>query len=94
MNSRNSIEADEKAEVIDAPTDKVITTDVPGKPLTFADDVERDQYYYNIMNPDTGRRFDIPMLITTSPSYYYKYIEFMKLRERSPDTFEKVLSWD
>jgi len=69
------------------------STDLPEKPLTFVDEVERDQYYYNIMNPETGERFDIPLLIKTNPSYYYKYINYMKIRERSPETFATIMNW-
>jgi len=32
------------------------------------------------------------MLDTLSPTYYYDYIYYMKLKESSPNTFEKVMS--
>lgn len=56
--------------------------------------VKSDAYYFNIINPVSGFRYDIPMLSSTDPKYYYSYIYFMKLKERSPDTFDKILRWD
>ena len=53
-----------------------------------------DNYYYNMIDPRSGYRYDIPMLMRDDPEYYGKYIDFMQLKERSPDTFEKVLRWD
>jgi len=53
-----------------------------------------DAYYWDMVNEDTGARYNIPMLDTLSPSYYWDYVHYMKLKEASPDTFEKVLSWD
>jgi hypothetical protein len=71
--------------------------------LSQGGDQSPDQYtkrpktnneYFDTFDPRNGMRFDIPMLNTTDPRYYYKYIDYMKMREQSPDTFEKVLSWD
>ena len=53
-----------------------------------------DQYYFNMRDPATNLRYDIPLLSTTDPGYYFKYIYFMKLKERSPETFEKAMRWD
>ena len=53
-----------------------------------------DHKYFMMMNPETGVRFDIPMLSALDPEYYFKYIYFMKMKEQSPDTFEKMLRWD
>jgi len=61
---------------------------------TFQSKHEEDQYYLNMMNPQTGRRYDIPMLDSQAGDYYFKYIEFMKTKERSPETFDKILNWD
>lgn len=55
---------------------------------------EENQYYYNIVNPQNGMRYDIPMLNTRDSDYYFKYINFMKMKERSEETFNKVLNWD
>ena len=56
--------------------------------------VKDDSYYFDLKDPRTGVRYDIPMLDTLSPGYYYDYIHYMKLKESSPNTFEKVMSWD
>ena len=61
---------------------------------TFESKLEEDQYYWNMKDPRSGRRYDIPMLNSLDGDYYFKYIEFMKVKERSPDTFDKVLNWD
>lgn len=53
-----------------------------------------DTDYYNMVNPDTGRRYDIPLLLASDPEYYEKYVNFMKLKVSSPGTFEKALRWD
>ena len=73
--------------------------------LQFADDrlqkdeellsyVTKDDYYYWNMIQNNGYRYDIPMLSKYDPRYVYKYIDYMRLKERSPDTFEKILRWD
>jgi len=74
--------------------------------LQFADDIlqddeellsyvtKDDSYYYNMLDTRNGLRYDIPMLMTTDPVYYFKYIRYMKLKEQSLDTFEKMLRWD
>jgi len=51
-------------------------------------------YYYNMKKPVTGLRYDIPMLNTLAPDYYYKYVNFMKIKEQQPDLFDKILRWD
>jgi len=56
--------------------------------------IKDDSYYFNIVNERSGERFSIPMLDPGAPGYFYKYVNYMQLRERSPDTFEKVLKWD
>jgi hypothetical protein len=58
------------------------------------DKVKENNYYFNILDPDTGERYDIPMLSTMDPEYYWKYIDMMKTKQYSPDTFERVLNWD
>jgi len=57
-------------------------------------EVNDNAYYFNMLNPDTGLRFDIPMLSPVDPNYFFQYIYYMKLRETSPDTFKKLLTWD
>jgi len=53
-----------------------------------------DSYYYNMIDPKSGYRYDIPMLTTLDPVYYFKYVRYMKIKEQSSDTFEKILRWD
>ncbi|MDQ7058625.1 MAG: hypothetical protein Q9N62_09345 [Ghiorsea sp.] len=74
------------------PIDKGESANKP-KPV-FKSRHEEDQYYYNMVNPQNGMRYDIPMLNILDPEYYYKYINFMKMRERSEETFNKMLNWD
>lgn len=53
-----------------------------------------DSYYYNMIDPKSGYRYDIPMLSTLDPVYYFKYVRYMKIKEQSSDTFENILHWD
>lgn len=55
---------------------------------------EEDKKYWNMLNPKTGQRYDIPMLNPTDPQYVEKYIMFMKMKENDPENFEKVLRWE
>lgn len=55
---------------------------------------EEDKKYWNMVNPKTGQRYDIPMLKPTDPDYVEKYIMFMRMKENDPHNFEKVLNWD
>ena len=50
--------------------------------------------YYNTLNPDTGFRYEIPMLRFMDSDYKMKYIEYMKLKETNPAEFERVLQWN
>lgn len=79
---------------------KYVNKDKPNKKVEETKIVESEDVaisnneYYEMLNPDTGLRYDIPMLSRLAPDYYYKYIHYMKLRERSPETFKKIISWD
>lgn len=53
-----------------------------------------DEDFYATINPDTGYRFDIPMLDKLDPQYYFKYVDHMKRKDIAPETFEKLLNWD
>jgi len=66
----------------------------PAVKLTFKAKHEENNYYYNMLDPRTGQRYEIPMLTRMDPAYYYKYINFMKMKERSEETFSKILNWD
>ncbi|MDQ6988747.1 MAG: hypothetical protein Q9M19_02615 [Mariprofundaceae bacterium] len=74
------------------PIDKADSENAP-KPI-FKSAQEENQYYYNMLNPQNGMRYGIPMLNTLDPDYYYKYISFMKMKEQSEETFDKMLNWD
>ncbi|NDY73089.1 hypothetical protein DO021_15510 [Desulfobacter hydrogenophilus] len=56
--------------------------------------VKNNAYYFNIIDPVSGLKYDIPMLSSTAPNYFYSYIYYVKFREHSPDTFDKMLRWD
>jgi len=53
-----------------------------------------DSYYYNLVDPGSGFKYSIPMLKRDDPAYFFKYVDYMKTKERSPNTFEKILRWD
>jgi len=63
------------------------------KPI-FQSKHEEDIYYWNMKDPLTGHRYDIPMLNRMAGDYFYQYINYMKMRERSPETFETMMRWD
>lgn len=63
-----------------------VLPEIEEKPQTDAD-------YFDIKNPETGFRYNIPMLDTGAPGYYYKYINYMKIRETSPETFKQIMDW-
>ncbi len=58
------------------------------------EDEKDDDYYWNMVDPKSGKRYTIPFLKETDPAYRVKYIDYMKLKERDPATFEKILNWD
>ena len=51
-------------------------------------------YYFSMVDPATGLKYNIPMLDTMSPTYFYDYVYYMKIKERTPDTFENILRWN
>jgi hypothetical protein len=53
-----------------------------------------DNYYFNMVDAWSGKKYDIPMLYTLDPDYYFKYVYFMKLKEGSPSAFEAAMRWD
>ena len=50
--------------------------------------------YWNTVDPDTGMRFEIPMLKFMDNEYKIKYINYMKMRESDPVAFEGVMRWN
>lgn len=86
--ARQSIKPGEKP--ANDPTDPTET----GSVEQVADvEVKSNDYYFNIVNPDTGRRYDIPMLSTADPDYYFRYVKAMRMKEKQPETFEKLINW-
>jgi hypothetical protein len=49
---------------------------------------------YQMKDPKTGFSYDIPYLKFSDPEYLFKYIDYMKLKEKNPEEFEKILRWD
>ena len=54
---------------------------------------EEEEQLANEVDPETGRPYDIPLLFPTDPLYRVKYISFMLLKRRAPDTFQAILNW-
>lgn len=57
---------------------------------------KHDEYrrLFNILNPKTGRRYDIPMVDRNKPGYFFEYVDCMKILERDPDTFKRMMEWN
>ena len=53
-----------------------------------------DAEYFDTIDPLTGFRFAIPLLNPSSPSYYWDYIYYMKIRATAPETFKKIMEWN
>lgn len=53
-----------------------------------------DEELFAIVNPETGMRFDIPMLSTIAPDYFWSYIYYMKIYLSSPEQFKKIMEWN
>jgi hypothetical protein len=61
---------------------------------SYEEQQEENIRLFNIVDPETGLRYDIPMLKTTAPDYFWQYIHFMKIKEKDPDLFQKILDWE
>ena len=55
--------------------------------------MKNDKKLFNVKNPETGKRYDIPMLSKTDHEYRENYIEAMKLKEEDPEAFVRMLKW-
>jgi hypothetical protein len=62
--------------------------------VALKEKIEEDHRLFDIVNPDTGKKYDIPLLSSVDPEYYFKYVNFMKLKECSPSAFEAAMRWD
>jgi len=49
--------------------------------------------YVSEVDPETGKRYIIPMLSPASASYLIDYVAFMKMKEVDPEGFQRVLNW-
>jgi len=49
--------------------------------------------YYNIINPETGVRYDIPFLEVSDDEYVKKYSDFMKIKLEDEEKFKELLEW-
>jgi len=67
--------------------------DKPESERTGKDFIKSNNWYFNMKDRD-GVRYDIPMLDTTDPEYYWKYISYMKTKVHTPMTFQKIINWD
>lgn len=57
---------------------------------TLLDVVYTDQQYFEMLDPDTGRRYDIPMISPVMEGYRHAYISAMRLRVTDPKTYNKI----
>ncbi|MBL7005338.1 MAG: hypothetical protein ISR69_15075 [Gammaproteobacteria bacterium] len=49
---------------------------------------------FKIVDPETGERYDIPLLSSIDGDYFFKYAYYMEILEDSPETFEQILNWN
>lgn len=49
---------------------------------------------FAIVNPKTGMRYDIPMVDRNKPGYFFEYVDCMKILERDPKTFKRMMEWN
>lgn len=77
-----------------APEVTIVDTVVPDNSVKDEQNIKTDVEYFNEVDPQTGLKYDIPMLNSSKPGYYFKYINFMKIKERSQDTFNTIMGWN
>lgn len=77
-----------------APKVTIVDTVVPDNSVKDEQNIKTDVEYFNEVDPQTGLKYDIPMLNSSKPGYYFKYINFMKIKERSQDTFNTIMGWN
>jgi len=56
--------------------------------------INKTDFEYFQEKDEDGLSFDIPLLSKTDPLYFRKYVYYMKLKEKSPETFKKVIGWE
>jgi hypothetical protein len=47
----------------------------------------------DIIDPRSGKPYNIPLLTMQDPKYLSEYAYFMRLKERNPTAFENILNW-
>ena len=83
--------------ITEVTTSDVATVEIQGEgPATIEKKVKdyTDEELFSIVNPETGMRFDIPMLSTIAPDYFWSYIYYMKIYLSSPEQFKKIMEWN
>ena len=60
---------------------------------TISKMTEEDKKLFNTMNPETGKRYDIPLLSKTDHNFRENYIVAMRLRLENPEAFSRMLNW-
>jgi hypothetical protein len=79
--------------ITDYVNELIVVKPIQNKEIPTETNISEDAKYFNMINPDTGLKYDIPLLSQTDGDYYFKYVYYMKLKERSPETFNKILNW-
>jgi len=51
------------------------------------------QYYMDIIDPRSGKPYNIPLLNQGDPDYLADYAYYMQLKEQDPAAFAKILNW-
>ena len=52
-----------------------------------------DNKLFNIKNPQTKKRYEIPMLDKNDHEYRELYIDAMRLLKEDPESFERMMDW-
>ena len=73
-------------------TDNIVDNAVDND--TVSSTGKTDKEYFNMINEETGNRWNSSMLDQGDPGYFYKNVNYMQLKERSPMTFDKLMQWD
>jgi len=55
--------------------------------------MKEDNKLFNIVNPDTKKRYEIPMLNKNDHNYRELYIVAMRLKQEDPESFERMMDW-
>jgi len=95
MTEKNDISGEGEIENMDV-YKKIFGIDADSLPSANEASMRTNEFelLYNEKNPDTGLRYDIPMLKTTDPDYPRKYAEMMRTKKHDPALFDKIISWD